>query len=81
MKKFLILFMTLLMGLSASADFVEVDTNVNMKNFWDKNGKEQQKIDEVSGRILNANQIDKRIVVKYNKTNIVNACSWVFKKY
>lgn len=63
MKKFLIIFGLLFIGLSASAEVVEIESNINMVNFWDKNGKEVQKITEVGSKIINANKLDKRIPI------------------
>lgn len=72
MKKFLVVMSLLLVGLSASAEFVEIETNVNMKNFWEKNGKEQQKVIDVGSRILNENKLDKRIPFTVNRNKNVN---------
>lgn len=74
MKKFLITLSVLLVGLGASAEFVELETNVNMANFWDKNGKDVQKITEVGSRIINANQLDKHVaIVRKRNLNTINA--------
>lgn len=63
MKKFLILFWFFSLGLSASADVFFIETDVNMKNYWEKNGKDEQKVLEVAERIINANKLDKHIAV------------------
>ncbi len=74
MKKFLLILGLLLAGLTVQADFVESSSGVTMENFWEKNGKEQQKILEVGARIINANQLDKRIPINLDKTpKIINA--------
>lgn len=73
MKKFLIIFCIFLIGSTAHAEFTELITNLNMKNFWDKEGREAQKILEVGTKIINANQLSKRmpiqLVYKYNAVN------------
>lgn len=82
MKRFLIVLGIFLMtgitvnGLSARADEVELFNyaNTNMKNFWDENGKYEQKVLDVGTKILNANKIDKRIAIQTLRTyKIVNA--------
>jgi len=76
MKKILVLLMLFFVGLSASADFVELETNVNMANFWEKYAKETQKVTEVGSKLINANKLDKRIPIKLERNlNVVNAFS------
>lgn len=81
MKKFLIIFGLLVCGMAAHADLVESSSGVTMTNFWEKNGKEQEKVTEVSSKIINANCLDKRIPawVGYNK-KIANAFSSPYSK-
>lgn len=77
MKKFLVLFGLLLIGLSVRAEVIEVETDINMNNFWDKNGKDVQKVIEIGTKILNANKLDKRVpfqVVNNNKIVNASAC-------
>lgn len=81
MKKFLVLVCFLLAGLGAYADFVESATGVNMENFWEKNGKEEEKVINMGGKIINANHLDKRIpimVLRDKKT--INAFSYRYDK-
>ena len=44
MKKFLVLLGVILLGTAAFADVMYVETNLNMDNFWEKNGKDEQKV-------------------------------------
>lgn len=82
MKRFLIVLGMFLMtgltinGLSAKADEVELFNyaNTNMKNFWDQNGKYEQKVLDVGTKIINANKIDKRIAIQTDRNyKMVNA--------
>jgi predicted Zn-dependent protease len=74
MKKFLIVFGLLFVGLQACADFMEIETIGSMKTFWDRTGKYEQKILDVGTQIINANKLDKRIAIQLIRNyTIVNA--------
>lgn len=77
MKKFLtILGILLIIGIPANADEVEFFNyaNTNMKNFWNQNGKYEEKVLDVGTKIINANKINKRIAIQTNRNyKIVNA--------
>lgn len=74
MKRFFLVLGVLLLGIQAQADFIEVETNVNMYNFWDKNGKDVQKIVEIGSGIINANKLDKHVgLYMVRNSNIPNA--------
>lgn len=76
MKKGLIVFGLLLFGLSAKADFLDNSNNVTMDNFWEKNGKAEEKIINVGSKIINANKLDKRIPFLVNRNQkTINAFS------
>ena len=76
MKKFLIIFGLLVCGMTAQAEFVELETNVNMVNYWEKNGKDVQKIMEVGTKIINANRLEKRVPIQLETTpRVINAYS------
>lgn len=76
MKKFLVLFAAIFIGLSANADFVESGNSVTMDNFWEKNGKEEQKIIEVGSKIINVNKLPKRVPLRVCRNmKTVNATS------
>ena len=73
MKKFLIIFLLLLVGAKANAEAIIFETNVNMENYWKKTGIDTQKVQEVGYKIVNANKMDKYIVIRlvhnYNTIN------------
>ncbi len=75
MKKFFIVLGLLFIGLQASADMVELDIEpINFKHFWEKNGIYEQKILDVSNKIINANKLDKRVVIRLKRNmNMINA--------
>lgn len=82
MKKFLAILGLLLAGLCANADietdsdYVFLENNVNMSNFWEKCGKSEQKILEVGTKIINANKLEKRVPIHMSKTpKLINASS------
>ena len=83
MNRFLILLGLLLFGLCASAEVLDVDYeyNVNMTNFWEKNGKAEQKVLAVGSKIIGANQLGKRIPLQVaRRPNVINAFSYRYNK-
>jgi len=81
MKRFLIILVLFLVGNLANAEFIEMETNVNMANYWEKNGKDVQKIMEVGTKIINANKLDKRVPIKMERTpKVINASSTFWDK-
>ncbi len=75
MKKILVICGLLLLGLSASAEEVlEIQTNVNMENYWKKTGLAQEKVLTVGEKIINANKLNKHIKIVVDKdTKTINA--------
>lgn len=74
MKKFLIIFAFLLMNsLSVNANFVEF-TPISYKHFWETDGIYEHKILDVGNKIINANKLQNRIVLRVvrNQT-VINA--------
>ena len=66
--------MFLVFGLSANADFVQLDTDVDMNNFWGKSGKDTQKVLDVQSKIVNVNKLNKRApIVLYSAPKTINA--------
>lgn len=63
MKRFLITLCVLLMGLGAYAEIVEIEP-VNNKDFWKRDGAYEEKVLDVGTKILNANKLDKRVVIQ-----------------
>lgn len=83
MKKFLVLLFLLMLGSSAHASYYEVFnyTNTSMKNFWEQNGKYEEKVLSVGTRIINANKLEKRVPIQIkNSPGIINASSYLENK-
>lgn len=81
MKRVLLLVCLLLIGLGAKADFDDYEQGINLKNFWEKTGKAEEKAYDVGARIFNANRINKRIPVKViRNTRVANAYSSRYNK-
>ena len=73
-KRCFIVFVFLVFGLSAKADFVQLDTDVDMNNFWGKLGKDTQKVLDVHSKILNTNKLNKHFsIVLYSAPKTINA--------
>lgn len=76
MKRFIVLVGLLMFGMMASAEIVEIESNINMDNFWEKNGKEEQKVLTVGTKIINANKLSKRIPLRVGRNmKVINASS------
>lgn len=55
--------------------------DINMKNFWEKNGRYEQKVLDVGTKIINANKLDKRIPIQMNRNlKTINAVSYFTNK-
>lgn len=76
MKKILATLFLLFIGFGVHAEIVEIESNINMDNFWEKNGKEEQKIIDVGSKIINANKLPKRIPLTVGRNQkVINATS------
>lgn len=81
MKRLFVIVALLAIGLTAQAEFVDMETNINMANFWKKNEKDVEKIMDVGTHIINANKIDKRIPIQMTRTpNLINSSSHLWNK-
>lgn len=88
MKKFLVVLSMLLFGaaafanpLAATSQTIIIDYDIDMANFWERNGRYEQKILTVGHKILYANKINKRIPIIMDKsTTQINAYSSTFYK-
>lgn len=80
MKKILIVLLLCLMTCSLvyAEDSDTFDyQETNMKNFWQKNGKQEQKVLDVGAKIINANKLDKHISINTNRNlNVINAVTY-----
>lgn len=68
MKKLLIVFCLFFIGMGANADIMITENSLSMDNLWNTLGKREQKLYEVGTRILNKNQIPKRVSFYLNKS-------------
>lgn len=82
MKKLvLILFLSVFVPIKASAVtisstfYMESDYNVTLENMWDKMGTQEEKILKIGSKILDANNISKRVSFRYDTNKEVNAYS------
>ena len=74
MKKILLIVMLFFIQNMAFSDMVFIEYNVNTKNFWQKYGFENQKVQSVSRRIIHANNL-KRAPVYLTRKKIKAAIS------
>lgn len=84
MKKFFVLLLFLAVASPASPAFsmvVSSDDSYTMDNFWEKDGKYEEKLLRVGSRILYENKIDKRVPMQVKRGfNTINAFSSVNHK-
>lgn len=76
MKKFfLILVCLLFLGLRAQAEVLEFDFEpISYKHFWEHNGIYEQKVLDIGNKIINANKLNNRIVLRVNRNpRVINA--------
>ncbi len=82
MKRIIIALGLVFIGVAANAEILEMGSDITMANFWQRNGKEQQKIIEVGTKIVNLNKLDKRVPFILARTpNDVNAYSYRINKH
>ena len=80
MKKILITLIVLLFSLAVKADTILIETNLNMDNFWQKNGKETEKVLHITRKIIHDNDL-KRVPVYVTKAEkTVNATTNTYSK-
>lgn len=75
MKKIFVLAGLLLLGLQVHADVIEVEFEpLSYKKFWEYNGIYEQKVLDVGNKIINANNLENRIVLRaVRNKRIINA--------
>lgn len=76
MKKILVVLLALMLGSGAFAESIYVINDINMENFWQRNGKDEEKVLGTAYKILNKNKISKRIPVFVDNRKVVNAFSY-----
>ena len=79
MKKILLTVAMLLIALTADAEIILVETNYNMENFWQRNGKTAEKVLNVGRKIIHDNEL-KRVPIVLANQNIKNATSNLYYK-
>lgn len=79
MKKILLAIFALFCISSANAETLLIETNLNMENFWQKNGKDTEKIIAVARKLIHDNELKRApIMLKNDKT--INATSNIYTK-
>ena len=80
MKKILLSFFAFLTILSANAETIMVETNLSMENFWQKNGKEAEKVLTVARKLMHDNEL-RRAPIQVERTwRVVNASTSPYTK-
>lgn len=72
-KKFFILFVLLFLGLQASAEILEIEP-AGAKDFWKRDGVYEEKVLDVGEKIINANNLKNRVVLRVvRNSKVINA--------
>lgn len=79
MKKILLLFLAMFIILPASAETILIESNLNMDNFWQKNGKETEKVISIARKIIHDNGL-KRAPIIFDKSKSPNANTNAYTK-
>ena len=79
MKRFLLIALLSIITLSANAETILIETNLNMDNFWQKNGKDTEKVLTIARKLIHDNDLKRApIYLKSDKT--ANATSNTYTK-
>ena len=49
--------MSLFVAIAANADTILIESNLNMDNFWQKNGKDAEKVITVARKLIHDNSL------------------------
>lgn len=80
MKKVLIILCLFLFGLKASAEILELEP-VATKDFWKRDGIYEEKVLEVGEKIINANNLKNRVVLRViRNSKVINAYASFMQK-
>jgi len=80
MKKILLAILALFTCLSVNASTILIETNLNMDNFWQKNGKDAEKVITVARKLIHDNEL-RRAPITVDKTwKAKNACTNTYTK-
>lgn len=63
MKKILLIFVILFSALSVQANTIFIESNLNMDNFWHKNGREAEKISTVFRKLIHDNELKRAPII------------------
>ena len=80
MKKVLLFFAMFCITLSANADTILVESNLNMDNFWNKNGKEAEKVISVARKLIHDNELRRAPIMVEKTWRAVNASTNTYTK-
>ncbi len=66
----------------STSTFVNIDNedSISMDNFWQKNGKYEEKIINIGSKLLFDNSINKRVPFQFSRDKVINADSTSFTK-
>ena len=79
MKKILLIILALFVVIPVKAETILIESNLNMDNFWQKNGKDTEKIISVARKIIHDNGL-KRAPILLDKSKNPNATSNLYTK-
>ncbi len=80
MKKLLASLALLMFVGSANAEVLLFDSNINLNNYWNKNGIEVQKVNTVARNIIHSNGL-RRAPIKVEKNwRVPNATTNIYTK-
>lgn len=80
MKRFLLAIMALFIFSSANAETVLIETNLNMENFWQKNGKDTEKVITIARKLIHDNEL-RRAPINLSSDKSINAHSNIYTKH
>lgn len=79
MKRILLIILALFIVLPVGAETILVESNLNMENFWQKNGKDTEKILSVARKIIHTNSL-KRAPIMLDRSKSPNANANLYTK-
>lgn len=80
MKKILLMIVAMFLALSANAEIITVETNLNMENFWQKNGREAEKVITVARKLIHDNELKRAPISVERNWRVANASTNSYNK-
>ena len=80
MKKLLLAFLALMVTLSVNAETIMIESGLNMDNFWQKNGKEAEKVISVARKLIHDNDLRRAPIMVERTWRIANASTNTYTK-